>query len=660
MSQKHTIIRIKSAKKRPLRFLPLVLAALALLPCCSKHPRPSSQPNLLLITIDTLRADRLGCTGRTKACTPIMDSLASEGVLFDCCIVSAPITLPSHSTIMTGLLPHEMGVRDNQPFSLSGDAETLAEKLGRRGYETCAVVSAETVAPGCGLEQGFDRYIYQPLPRKGKTLLEETPADSATAQALGAAKQVNAAQPFFMWVHYFDPHIPYEPPERIRNRFEDPYDGEVAFVDEQIGKLLSGLEKMGHLERTVLVVTSDHGEGLGEHGEPTHAFFLFDSTLKVPLIIKGPGIKGNRRCKSQVRSMDLGGALLGLVTLEAETAPSVSTEAAKLLSFLLSSGTRLRSAPAFSESLYCFRNFQWAQMSSLRTDDLKLIRGARDEFFNPYSDPGEMEPAPPGTWTVPPFSEEERGRLSPPEFVRVMDRVKLDAKSIFARGDRFHLDLPGYFGGTLKNSRLFLEERLNRRLAHPTDRSGFINDLLRAVALSDSGSINQARLILNKLIEENPDNPTALYWMGRVLRETGEIEGDPSLIKRAHAVFGKVLEIDPENLDAFHMSVWCLLQTGSFEMAKSSLDIWAQKNEPLATTWELYGYLYSSHRSGGMSNPCFDIEKGFTCFDRALNAKRNNPHLLQKLVQLCKKQNKADLQKMYEEQLRKIRPVNRK
>ena len=225
----------------------LLLVFILPLPACGER-QVDFPSNLLLITIDTLRYDRLGCTGHEAAETPVLDRLAGEGALLDCMIVTAPITLPSHASIMTGRLPHQMAVRDNRPFSLSEKAETLAEVLSSRGFQTAAVVSGETLAPGCGLEQGFDAYVFKPSPRPSRIVLAETPADRTTAIALEAAEGMEAGKSFFMWVHYFDPHHPYEPPGTLASSFDHPYDGEVAFVDRQIGILLKGLKAKGMLD----------------------------------------------------------------------------------------------------------------------------------------------------------------------------------------------------------------------------------------------------------------------------------------------------------------------------------------------------------------------------------------------------------------------------
>lgn len=590
-------------------------------------------PNLLLITIDTLRADRLGCTDHAGAHTPVMDDLAKQGVLFDCCIVTTPITLPSHASIMTGLLPVEMSIRDNKPFSLSNEAQTLAEDLKARGYVTHAVVSGEPLAPGCGLEQGFDSYRFRPNARRSKALLKEGPADRTTDLALDTVSRLDKAVPFFLWVHYFDPHFPYEPPEGSGSATADPYDGEVAFVDRQIGRLLKGLEKGGELESTLIALTSDHGEGLGEHGEPTHAFFLFDTTLKVPLVIKGPGVRVKGRCSVQIRSQDIKEALLLLL---GDSEGTASPDGSNLATYIRSDGHVLTPSVAFSESLYCFRSFRWAQMTAFRTGKYKIIRGAEDTIFDLDSHPGEDHP-----WDSSGTAEDAH------HLVKEMDSLKAAARSRLERGPVFQADLPGYFGGTSGDAGIFLPEKRNRSLPHPPKRAEWLRAFLDAVACCAGGNVNRARSILEELVKEDPKNPSAHFWLGRALRDMGEREGNPLIIRNAQQRFGEALRLEPEYGDAHHMSVWCLLQVGDFKEAEAALEQWKAKKGGDSETWELFGHLYSHSASGGKKNDLYDFKKGLRFFDRSLEVRANNPRLLQTLIQMCKQRGDTALVDKY-------------
>src|SRR6185436_143489 len=252
----------------------------------TRPPREASaKPSVLLISIDTTRADRLGCYGRRGAPTPNLDRWAAEGVVFENAVTCAPITLPAHASLMSGLLPHRHGVRDNGIYRVPDEPPVLAALLAQAGYDTAAVVGAAVLDRQYGLDRGFKRYDDSVGPM-GLAIAER---DAAAVTEAAAAAARSLRKPFFLFVHYYDPHAAYNPPTPFAESFRpDPYQGEIAYVDEQIGRLRRELEGLGLLEGTVVVVTSDHGESLGEHGEPTHGVFLYQATLRIPLIIVTP------------------------------------------------------------------------------------------------------------------------------------------------------------------------------------------------------------------------------------------------------------------------------------------------------------------------------------------------------------------------------------
>jgi choline-sulfatase len=261
---------------------------------CGGPAAPSPRPNVLLVTIDTFRADRLG-TG----VAPALDRLAASGLRFTTARAAVPLTLPSHTTILTGLLPPVHGVRENGVDALSDAHPTIARLLKTAGYETAAFVGAFVLDRRFGLAQGFDTYDDQ-IPRDPNAterLEAERPASAVVDRALTWFERRGSARgpspepqaPFFVWLHLYDPHAPYNPPDEFRARTRTPYDGEIAFADAQIARVFEWLRAHGQIDRTVIVVAGDHGEGLGDHGEQTHGMLLYDSTLRVPLIIASPG-----------------------------------------------------------------------------------------------------------------------------------------------------------------------------------------------------------------------------------------------------------------------------------------------------------------------------------------------------------------------------------
>jgi arylsulfatase A-like enzyme/Flp pilus assembly protein TadD len=342
-------------------------------------------PDLLLVTIDTLRADRLGCYG-SDVQTPVIDGLAAGGVRFEASVAHVPLTLPSHASILTGQTPLRHGVRDNAGFVLSPGTPTLAGWLGAAGYQPAAFVSAFPVHSRFGLAQGFTTYDDR-FPRgddPARPAHVERRGDATIAAAVSWLRDRGAGgSPLFVWVHLFDPHAPYEPPEPFASRFRDrAYEGEVAFADSQVGLLLEGWRQARGRD-PVVVVTSDHGEGLGEHGEPTHGLFIYDSTIRVPLVIAGPGIPAGRVPKSLARGIDIAPTLLDLAGVRAPG----SVEGRSLRP--LWEGRSGREEPAYVESLFGRLGFGWAPLHGLRERDLMFIDAPRPEIYDLRADPGQ-------------------------------------------------------------------------------------------------------------------------------------------------------------------------------------------------------------------------------------------------------------------------------
>ena len=268
---------------------------------------------MLLVTIDTLRADHLGCYGRQAAMTPTIDALARRGVRFATAVAHAPLTGPSHASILTGRTPLGHGFRNNSGFVLAPAVSTAAEDFRQAGYRTAAFVSGFPLDRRFGFDRGFDTYDDH-LPRGNdlrRTPYVERTADATTGAVLRwlqpSSHPPGQPRPWFLWVHYYDPHAPYEPPAAdLAERFRaTPYDGEVAFVDRELGRLFEALATTREMDHTLVLLTSDHGESLGEHGEATHGIFIYDATLRVPWVMAGPGVPAGGVPRTIVRSIDV-------------------------------------------------------------------------------------------------------------------------------------------------------------------------------------------------------------------------------------------------------------------------------------------------------------------------------------------------------------------
>jgi len=366
-------------------------AALALSACARATPPapPATARNLVIVTIDTLRADRLGCYGNREVATPRLDQIATGGALFEQATVHVPLTRPSHASIFTGLLPAEHGLRDNVSPSLAPEVPTLAPMLKAAGFRTGAFVSSIVLSRQSGLHRGFDEYadLFETGGDDARFLNTiQRPGDVAMKDALSWIQTASDGR-FFAWIHLYDPHDPYEPPEPYASQYAGrPYDGEVAWTDELIGRLEGALQRLGLQDKTLLVVTSDHGEGLGEHDEGVHGFFVYESTLRVPLIVRGPGVVAGRRLPGVAQSVDVMPSVLDLLGVPA---PAGWKGNGRSLAPVLRGAAPIASDPAYAESLLPLLHYGWSDLRALRDGRWKYIQAPRPELYDLESDPGE-------------------------------------------------------------------------------------------------------------------------------------------------------------------------------------------------------------------------------------------------------------------------------
>jgi len=339
--------------------------------------------NVLVITTDTTRADHIGCYGNRTVETPVIDGLARDGILFAQAVTPSPNTMPAHCSLFTGLYPAHHGVRANGTFKLDDTVTTLAERLKERGYRTGAAISAFVLDSRFGLDQGFEMY-HDDL-TKGMQysphMFRERAAELTNEPALKWLRE-NADQPFFLWVHYFDPHAVYMPPEPFRTNYaHDLYDGEIAYVDSQIGALLNQLQELGVRERTLIIYTSDHGEGLGEHGEQTHSLLIYDSTLHIPLIIHAPqGLPRGKVIHHQSCLVDVVPTVLALLGHEVPD---------NLDGVNLCQPPREQYRPVLIETIATMTLHGWAPLVGVRRTDLKYILAPKPELYDLENDPRE-------------------------------------------------------------------------------------------------------------------------------------------------------------------------------------------------------------------------------------------------------------------------------
>jgi choline-sulfatase len=491
-----------------------LFAALAATHPAAPEPAKRTAPNLVLITMDTTRADHLGAWGYKDAHTPNLDALAARGTRFARCDTAAPITLPSHATILTGLFPPHHGVRDNGTFVLSPKVETLARRLAARGYDTAAVVSAVVLARRQGLDHGFR--IYDDDLGTGYaqgTLVSERTAENTTAAALKAVAGLKP--PFFLWVHYYDPHEEYRPPTRFADAARGPhrlYDGEIAFMDEQIGELLKKLPA-----QTDVLAVGDHGEMLGEHGEMTHGLLLNRAARRVPLILAGPDVPPGRVSDCLVRTVDVAPTLLAL----AGVAPAAGLDGRSLLS--VSAGQDC-SRQTYTESFLPFFAYKWYPLRSLANDRFLYVKAPKSSLYDLTADPDESRDLAP---TQAQSARTWEGKLL--TFLKAQGE-KLDTpvrpENVLSEEQRRQLASLGYLGGVT-------EGPVTGSLPDPRAMAGVARDLHRVTQSVQEGKCATALPELQAIVNKDPHNFPALSLAGFCLRQTGRTESALALFQRA-------------------------------------------------------------------------------------------------------------------------------
>ena len=496
-------------------------------------PRPRPR-NVILVSIDTLRADRLGTYGYKPIRTPHIDRIAREGVVFENAATATPLTLPAHASIFTGRTPLRHGVIDNFGSLLAEDEQTLAEALAARGFATAGFVGAFVLDSRWGVAQGFDTYFdrFDPRGRVPATPLasSERPGNEVLEPALEWIGR-QGERPFFCFIHFFDPHTPYAPPEPYRSRYGPEtlglYDGEVAFADSLVGELVSALEEQGVYEDTLMIVMGDHGESLGDHGEMTHGLFIYDATTRVPLILRSPGVDGGARIAAQVRTIDVMPTVLDL--LEIET-PAV-VEGTSLRPLLGDPAASL-GLTAYMESHYSQSYFGWAPLVGLRSERYKFIEAPREELYDLQVDPGETgNLAGEKPELVKQFSESlsrltEKRAIADEPIVLIDPETEQRLQSLGYITTR--IDSPAPEGGTLPD---------------PKDKIDLFNRFTEAWESAQLGKADQAVKLLSSVLEEDPSVLLAYYMLGNIQLQHRSYD-------RAELVFRDALTVDESSFEA--------------------------------------------------------------------------------------------------------------
>ncbi len=583
-----TLTRPKYAKLRMIdflyamsliRWLLCVLCLVASAMAAPPQPPKPQPPNVILVTLDTTRADRMGFLGSERGLTPNLDALARQSVVFTRAYSQVPLTTASHATILTGTYPQFHQVNDFG-VPLAQDLPYAPYIFRGKGYHTAAFVGSLILDPEArsapGFERGFDTYDagfhrrrtgedrYQSIERRGAEVV---------AHAL-AWLNVHQKGRFFIWVHLYDPHDPYDPPEPYKARYASaPYDGEIAYVDSVVGKLLSQLRVLGLFDDALIAVMADHGEALGEHGETTHGILLYDETIRVPLLFKLPRERSaGTRIDSRAGLVDVLPTILQAAGIDVPQ----EVQGESLLSMLLKPAES-HDRPAYAESDYPHRTFGWSSLRSLRTGKYLFVEAPHQELYDQSADPKAEHnlsaTAVAVTNTLAAQIDAFRQRTSS---AKEAPKVSMDPEL------QERLNALGYVGADSSNSTML---GIKDTGADPKDRVGVVNLLHRAEMFGEEMRFQEAAPLLEQVIAMEPDLPIAYLQLGTALSSLKDYE-------KAVPVLRKAVEMRPDLTVPRYQLGSALFETGDFAAAAVQFETaiarspnWAEAHFSLATAY---------------------------------------------------------------------------
>jgi arylsulfatase A-like enzyme/Tfp pilus assembly protein PilF len=511
----------------------LLLGVALFLGSCRQNKPP--RPNILIITVDTLRADRVGCYGYSGGLTPNVDALAKDGLVFERGVAQVPLTWPSHAAIFTGTYPFHNGVQDFTGQPLSDRFRTLAESLKDHGYTTGAVVSSFVLDRSWGLARGFqsydDAFAGQEFLQKNLGLVERR-AEESVNHAVGWL-EAHPNQPFFLWLHLYDPHSPYNPPEPFRSQYaKQPYEGEIAYADSQLGRLFAWLKQAPNslYDNTLIVFLSDHGESLGEHGEREHGFFVYDSTVRVPLVLKPPKSAGlvPQRVADAIETIQVGPTVLELV--EVQDSIQKQFQAASLVP-LVNGKPHGPVRPAYSETFYPANSFGWSPLRSMQTARYHFIDAPEQELYDHQADLSE------------------NNNLAAKN-VTVATSLRAQLNQLLANYPASAAASGGAASGTSASPEVMEKLRSlgyvayrapavpNAKLANPKDKLPVFQDILRATDQIQTGNFAAALSLLSSVQRKEPQ----LYLIPFLL---GEASSHNAQWNEAEKQFGRAAALNP-------------------------------------------------------------------------------------------------------------------
>ena len=580
-----TYLRMPTHSERPLDGAGALPRGVVTAPAGHVEGARFTGANVVIVTIDTLRRDHLAPYGASFE-TIAASRLAREGVVFEHAVSQVPLTLPSHTSIFTGLYPPHHTVRDNGGFVVGKDVTTLAKRFLAAGYKTAGFVSSYVLHSRWGIGQGHETYddTFDYAGLESRPLIDvERPAGPVVDAALAWLRQPGRSQhPFYLWVHLYDPHEPYTPPDEYRRKAPSAYAGEVMYADAQVERLLDALDSLGLRRNTLIVYLSDHGESLGEHGEPTHGIFLYGATLNVPLIIappigaraRSPAIElAGRRVRGLARLVDVTPTVMDLVGMPVTS----GLDGESLLPLLMREGGSAAAPPSdtpeslagpvsYAETYYPRFHYNWSELVAVETERWKYVRAPRSELYDMQQDPRQLHDV---AASYPRVASTLARHL---ESMHLLNTGEAPAPATLDADALAKLRALGYVGGAES-----VTARRSGPRPDPKDGLPLLQELLQAQSDRDAGRLEEAQQRLEALVRKDSENPAVFVALSSVYSRRHDTEGALKSARRAVALdpestvavldlalaflasgrpdeaatgFERVLALDPDNLKA--------------------------------------------------------------------------------------------------------------
>jgi len=583
--------------------------------------------NIIVITIDTLRWDYVSIYGQGYAQTPKLDRLAEEGILFKSCIAQIPLTLPSHTTILSGTYPLYHHVIDNSGIQVPNQLQLISEILRNHGFSTSAFIGSYVLHRKTGMNQGFEYYADE-FEVKDKIFSPES-LQKSSDEVLAEAKEwltKNKKNKFFTWIHLFDPHSPYTPPSPYKERYpSNPYRGEVEYVDNQLGQFIVFLKNEGLYDQTLIIVTSDHGEGLGDHGEKEHGFFLYESTVRVPLILRAPFDFPVKYVVQIVEHVDIVPTILDLLDMPIP-------ENCQGVSFfnLMINRKRNKSNIAFSETYYPRLHFGWSELKAFYRKNWKYIQAPREELYDLSQDIDEK-----ANLALVDASEREKMNTDMERFIKEKSANPLSSKKAgqLDKRDIDRLASLGYLTSVV-------DMRGKKDLHDPKDKIQIVNDLERAKKQFGNQQYDQAINLIKSILETDPEVIYAHHLLGNCYFQK-------KIYSAALENYRYVLKRQPDWIVAMYDVIDCLYKMGNYGAAVEETKKFLQAfpNDYILL-----------EKLAGLYHALEEYDKSMDVLEMLNQMDKTNTEILSLIVDISIKQREYDVSSKYVEHALEIHP----